>query len=192
MRIFKAPLLFLCVLALLVGIAQYDEWKTSKEKNESEKRNRLFIFEEDEVISLSYENYSENKSIPISIKLEKIKDDWFIDYPVKEKANQRVIKDIIDTLRKYKFQKIITGDKLVMEDFGLNFPVIRIRLIGKNLYELNLGSKSPVGYGIYLMKGSDNNVYLGSQFILTALTKTLSDFKEKKEEIPNLADPEPK
>ena len=179
------------ISALLVALILWDEHQTDIENEARDSSNRVFQnYDLSKLESIKYfdsnsDNFdSEDGNSEIFFELLKRAEEWDVRSPVSEKADQRAVKQLIETLLEYKYDKRIeveSGESL--KKFGLEKPKrkIALKLSDGTGVDLLIGENAPLGYSVYSkISGIDGAVFIGSQHLNTATTKTLFDFRDKK------------
>ena len=187
MKSFKVPLILVLVLGSLVGLAYWDEWKTKGEEDAAKTKNLLFAFEPEDVVELTYRHatVSGSASAPVSeveLSLKKTDGQWNMVRPLQDRADADIVAQLLQTVSQIKFEKKLAVDKSRWAEYGLERPEysLSLTLPGQEPLFLVVGNKAPVGYGVYLRTGSGDEVYVASQYVATAMSKNLYDFRYKK------------
>lgn len=190
MRRFKPALISLSILFVLGGIATWDEWKTKEEEAENKRKNRISHRIWSDVIGFEYILNSDEKSSAgdsttskVELKVLKEGDSWKVVSPISSLADGGVVEGLLKSVFEYSFTKTVGHSKESWADFGLVNPSVVVKFLFKDNsppFVVSLGQKAPVGYNLYLRTNNSDTVLLGSQYLLTALTKSLFDFRDKK------------
>lgn len=187
MKSFKVPLILVLVLGCLVGLAYWDEWKTKGEEDAAKTKNLLFSFEPADVVGLTYQHTPPSGSVSspaggVKLSLKKTDGQWDVVTPLQDRADAEIVSQMLQTVSQFKFEKKLTPDKSRWAEYGLENPEYSLSLTipGKEPIRLMVGNKAPVGYGVYLRTGGGDEVYVASQYVATAMAKTLYDFRYKK------------
>lgn len=176
MKIFKIPLILFTLLLFLGGVAYWDELLSRKEK-ENESRSKLLINRnKDALVGITITKGTQK----IRLELDN-KNRWRIKNPVDEMANDERVRDIIDGLFTYKYEKAISDPNVEMKSFGLKNPNMQVELLYSDQERLNLsiGDNVPVGYSVYLQMAGDDRVLLGPQHIRNIVSVSLADVRFK-------------
>lgn len=189
MKSFRIPLILVVTLGILTAVAYWDEWKNKKDDLAEKQKNHLFTFAVTDVVGVSYVNSSKasgsakvDNNSPSEIEIKFTNEKWQIEKPVVAMADQEAIHNFIENLTQLKFEKKLSSDPARWPEFGLDKPEVEIKLIGRDgkKWQLAIGRKAPVGYSVYVRINDDQDIYLASQYISVAATKTLYDFRDKK------------
>ena len=175
----KTPLILLVVLIILGGVITWDRWQSDKEAQQEEQANKLTTLVADDINKISYRDRGDGKQQLLT--LEKIDGRWRVTSPLTSVADTSEVEDFIKTVLDYKYQQVVAENRTEAANFGLAEAQRTIELsTEQESFTLSLGSKSAVGYSVYLATSTDERIYLGSQYVLTSTAKKLFDFRDKK------------
>jgi hypothetical protein len=184
MKSWKQIGLLLGVLAILGGLASWDEWKTKKDSEAETKKNHLFAFDPNVVAEFSATSRAEAGKARETVKIQKSGESWTIVEPVKTPADQKTVENFLKGIADYKYERAIeVSPPKGMAEFGLDDSARKISLTlgGKDagIRSIFIGINTPVGYSVYSRIDGDNRVFVGSQYLETSAAKGLRDFREK-------------
>lgn len=178
----KKTLLFLiCSLAVLTAIAITEETFREKKKSQTLTEKKLFQVDFARVTHFSVEN---NKQGP-RISFQRVQDQWMITGPVETLADFKVVTAFLVNLQKYSYIKKFDSEDLQKSDYGLDpsgFTVVVSQTDDQGKSQnlvFQVGDESPVGYGVYVTKDSDQHIYLGGKHLLLLVKKSLNEFRDK-------------
>lgn len=109
---------------------------------------------------------------------------WFIDYPVKARADAAFISRLLSVLEGMKASEVITANQreerdLDLADYGLSSPAIRIKTGGRYfLREFQIGNSAPVGDAVYVRFSDESEVYAVPGDLTNAIPDSLSSFRD--------------
>lgn len=188
MKSFRIPLILVVTLGILTAIAYWDEWKNKKDELAEKQKNHLFTFTTADVVGVDYfsaakgQGSAKVENSPAEIQLKLIDGKWQIEKPVPTTADQEAVHSFIENITQLKFEKKLSSDQGRWPEFGLDKPEIWVKFTGKDgqKWQLAVGGKAPVGFSTYIRINEDSDIYLASQYISVAATKTLYDLRDKK------------
>lgn len=185
MKGFKKPLLLLAIFLVLTAIAYWDEKQTVEDEKIAETKNRFLDFNPNEIQSLRFVRQGQPE-----ILLERTEGKpWRVKEPLDYPADSEGVDRLLKTVSELQFEKDFGASKESLKDYGLEKPQIRLVLKdGKKSWDLQIGSKSPVGYSSYVRVGDQDKVFLVSHYVFTATNKELYDFRDKSLHVPALQD----
>lgn len=185
----KKTLLFLiCSLAVLTAIAITEEAFREQGKSQTLTEKKLFQVDFERVTHFSIDN---NKQGP-KISFQRVQDQWTITEPVETLADFKVVTAFLVNLQNYSYIKKFDSEGVQRSDYGLDpsgFTIVVNQTgdQGKNhKLAFQVGDESPVGYGVYVTKDSDQHIYLGGKHLLLLVKKSLNEFRDKYFFRPNL------
>lgn len=196
MKQLKTAGILAAVLLILGGLATWDEWKTKKDKEDEKTQNRLVDLKPEDVIELDYvskavtpEEGAEKTDDPAqasgAVDVSAVKKDgvWRLTKPVDVLADVQTLDGLIKALSDYNYTKVITSSRDQWGEYGLleaaRHVTLRTGGDSPKTVTIYFGTKSPVGYNVYLRTSLDDKVLMGSQHVLMATSKVLNDFRDK-------------
>ena len=178
MKLVAVPLVMLCLLAAIAGVIKWDKDLTLRESSDKKTANRLFDCSAHEFNLIHYHRQMQGSTF--DVHLSRTGGIWRIVKPFQDIADQDVAGQLINTVCQYRFERPVGDLTQHDREYGLDRPALSIIIgWGDGQEELLLGNKAPVGYGVYATARGRPSVYLGSQFILMALSKNINDFRGK-------------
>jgi len=170
----------LALFCVVVGVILYIDYEVEEKAVEKrERKGQLFNFEVNEVVSLAFHD----RDTDLTVVLEKLDQGWVMEEPIKAKADQNTIDNLLNSVADYRKQHLISDERSDWEEFGVDerqrSRSINWRLQDATSFELILGHDTPVGFGVYFRTNKSDAIYSGSQYIVTATANTLGDFRDK-------------
>ena len=172
MRVFRLPLLLLTVFGVLVFVAYYEESATIKEKEEKKKAKAFFSHLEPTKATL----YNKKEKWDLVLKGDK----WHLVSPIKDAADDKAVKELIEGVLKSSYSRVVSSDKEDWQKYGLLEPLYSLALTdGKEERVLYLGANAPVGYHRYARVLGDDRSFLASEALAVMLNKDLYALRSK-------------
>ena len=168
------------ILFLVIGVIFWDRMVTEREILEKKMANRLLDCDSHEIKAIRYRRYIIETKENIDVELTKSNAVWEITAPEHTPANQPLVEHLLATICQFRFDKRLADRSSQDSEYGIDIPQVMIELRwdgGED--ELILGNKSPMGYSIYISRKNRPSIFIGSQFILMAVSKRLPDFRKK-------------
>ncbi len=184
MKNIKTIIVLFVILLVLGGVATWDEWMTEKEKKADENKNKLVAVDLENAIAIEWQD--PKKTDFVGFKLEKKDGKWMIVSPISAPADENAVRNVINTLKDYKYEKSVAESSDKHKEFGLvkgEARVIQLTLKDgekDKKVSIYIGMKAPVGYSVYSRTTESDTVYIGSQYLETGTAKILKDFRQKK------------
>lgn len=178
---FRLPLALASALGLLAGLAYWDDWQTKKDEEVKKAEGQLFTFKQEEVTEIEYHRVDAEKKQTYDIKAKRTgPGEWVLESPIQVKGDAMSIDNFLRQITEYQAEDRVPHKMEHLADYGLQDPSTKIKMIMKDkAVTLLLGNKTPVGYSMYSMVEGNQDVIVGSQYLLTAAVKTLHDFRNK-------------
>lgn len=197
------------VLLALGALATWDEWQTEKDEKAKETKGLLVTdVKPDDVVAINYFSRGDSetggdKSTPAAnepakseskaVSLTMVRKDgrWIISSPVTGEADPQTVSDLLKNILEYKSENAVAEGKDKWSTFGIEPPRRKIELetsTGRKLTFL-VGNNTPVGFNAYVATNNSEKVFSGSQYIATATSKSLFEFRDKRV-LSSLATPE--
>ena len=178
---FRSTFILLLVAAGLGAYLYYVEPKLQSTKEAGEHGREIVKVDRDKVNAISI------KSAESKVELKK-KDNntWFIDEPLKDRADTMVVSQLFTTLEMLKHDAAIGADgkapdKEQIKEFGLATSETKIKISGADkTVELLLGKDAAVEGKIYAKLEGSNVVYVIGNDLKNQISKKADDFRDKK------------
>ncbi len=172
----KRALVLLGVLLALSAVAYWDEWQTKRDESAEKQKNLALNIVETEVDGIRFID----RELSLDVHLKKDGDGWQMTQPRETRADAATIANLLTTLREFKFEKVVSESRDKWQSFGLAEAVRTIEIQGGGKTQtIHVGSKAPIGYSVYFRINDLEESYIGSQYLLTATSKTVRDFRNK-------------
>ncbi|MCI0495277.1 DUF4340 domain-containing protein [candidate division KSB1 bacterium] len=169
----KTALLLLIFIALLAYVYFFEV--------QGDKRKQATKEQEEKILQIDRDKASKLELLPAKITLEKQDSGWKILTPVSTDADQSEIDLILNDLDKLKKGRFVSDNALDFKKFGL--APFRAALVlhwqdGKQ-DSLLLGNKNLDSTQVFFRNSGSNDVYLIPISLLTSISKSLYDLRDK-------------
>lgn len=185
MKNFRWTLVFIVVVIALVALTLFDNKRSEKKTELSEKDKALIKVPTDQVTRLEIANRTNS----VVLERKDVKQDWRVTQPMDDAADQSTVQSYISNLEAEKtIQVVISGQDLKtsgLTPYGLDNPVTRLRLKtadGKS-EELKIGAVRAYDSNLYAQ--IDDGVAADADRVLLVssgwdgyLTKTAGEFRD--------------
>jgi len=173
----------LILLLIALGIASYlyfvePHQQTTREAKESSRQ--VLKVDRDHVTAISI------RSPESKVDLAKKGDAWFLEEPVKDRADSMAMSQLFTSLEGLKYDAALDGDgkaleKDQMKDFGLANSETKIRITeGNKSVELLFGKEAAVEGKTYARLEGANTVYVIGSELKNQLGKKADEFRDKR------------
>lgn len=178
---FRTTFIFLLIAAGLAAYLKFVE-PTQQTSQEREEHGREFVkIDRDKANAISI------KSAEAKIELRK-KDNntWFIEEPLKDRADTMAISQLFTTLEMLKYDSAIGADgkapdKDQIKDFGLANSETKIEIAGADkTVELQFGKDTAVEGKVYVKLKGANVVYVIGNDLKNQIAKKADEFRDKR------------
>ena len=162
--------LILGALFLALGIYAFLFERNSKNLGESAREEMaVWSFHGSEVSGLTLELGAN------PIVLEKKNNRWRLQQPVAMEADSDTVESLLSELEFLTAQRIIQDQPLDLAQYGLDHPSkkVRVKTAGGEQV-LKLGSKTPIGKGMYVQVHDKPQVYVVTEGLEKSLNKDLT------------------
>jgi hypothetical protein len=169
-------ILYIVVLAALAGYVYFVEVKgQEKEEAQKAKDEKLVSLEKqkiDQVILKSRDGKD--------ISLRKTAGVWVLTEPVKAKADEESIRDLLTTLDKASLEKLISEDNGDWSEYGLDKPAFTVIIkAGEEETALMFGESNPSETSYYLRVKDEKRLTLVEDTLRNALKKPALHYRDK-------------
>ena len=170
----KSVFFLLFVLVLLVVYLVFFEKNMKSTDEKKILYNRVFVFEPDNINRIFF------RSKDSKFKIFKKNDSWFLEEPIKARADNNEIKTVLNDLNFLEFKRAVEADK---SEIGLLYPDTKLSFSSeKEQYSVALGKTASLGANIYILtrnQGQREKIYLVDTSIKDTLDKSLYDLRSK-------------
>jgi hypothetical protein len=174
----KRTLALVIVAALLGGYYYWYEVKGSEQRKAAEEAaQRIFQLNKDAIEAVTITRGQE------VIKLVKdATEGWMLVEPVRAKAEQRTVDEVLEGLVEGKRDKVITEQAADLADFGLTEPTLVVEATLKDVPTptvLRIGARTPTMSGHYAREGEQSKVLMVSSSLYSKFDKTVFNLRDK-------------
>ncbi len=172
----KTTIALLVAVAALLGIIVFYESSLPKSWQAAGRGQVLVAFDKEKVEGIDIVS-NEDK-----VELRRSGAKWFMESPVKDRANSMAIAEILAKcaeLTKEPVDGCGKSDRKQINDFGLSKPAIRLKLIGRGMpAELLLGKDTAVEGKIYARLEGSREVSVVSSQLRALMTRKPDEFRD--------------
>lgn len=152
---------------------------------EADLSKEVYDFRDKTVVSIDPQDIKKVEFIEdgqqIRCELDQAKQ-WTIVEPIKYRANEKKLKDFLDSVRDLKIKEFIEEDPEELTRYGLDHPSREVAFWGKNRESsparLFLGVKDEEKKGIYAKRSDKKNVFLLEDGFITYLPKGVKELRD--------------
>ena len=169
-------LIYLAILVVVAGYVYFVEIK-HKEKTEAakEKAERIIDLDKDKVTGIQLKSGEHG-----TIQVMKPTDKWVMTQPVKTKADDKAVNDLIFAATTGKREKIVKETDVDWKEFGLEKPDFQVILNTKDKSEtISFGATNPAKSSYYVRVNDSPSVLLVANTLKNSLNKTPFALREK-------------
>lgn len=176
---FRNTLILLIIFAILGGgYFIFFKGKEFTGKQEKQKDiNETYAIKHDEIkkIRLSFKN----ESVKPYLVARDADDKWQIVEPIKAKADEDKVDDLLDDLLNKKVKRRLKETDLAK--FGLDVPTVQLELwtTGEEAYKTFLIGNEAIGYSVYAKEKSDTDVITIESSALSDFDKSYTDLRDR-------------
>jgi ribosomal protein L12E/L44/L45/RPP1/RPP2 len=174
----KKTLGFVIVAALLGGYYYWYEMKGGEQRKAAEEAaQRIFQLKKEAIETVTLKHQKD------LIRLVKEPTEgWLLVEPVRAKAEQRTVDEVLDGLVEGQRDKVIAEQASNLADFGLHEPGIVVEATVKDVATptvLQIGARTPTLSGYYAREGEQSKVLMIPTSLQTKFDKTVFNLRDK-------------
>ena len=174
----KKTLGLVVVVALLAGYYYWYEVKGGEQRKASEEAaQRIFQLKKEAIETVTLKRPNE------VIKLAKDPNEgWMLTEPVRAKADQRTVDEVLDGLVEGKREKVVAEQASDLGEFGLQEPSLIVEATGKDGAApsiLQIGARTPTMSGYYAREGEQSKVLMVATTLQTKFDKSVFTLRDK-------------
>jgi hypothetical protein len=170
----RNTVILLLIAAGVYFFMRYYESKQPTTQEAEEQNSRVVQLDRDKVDGITITNPG------AKIELRKQNGEWQMDAPVKDRADDGVVAQLLNTLDGLQKDTTLTPDanKDNMRDLGLDKPDVTLQLLGQDAPPQILFGKDTAIKGMeYLRLANSNEVIVAPGDLKTQVTKSVDDFR---------------
>ncbi len=178
----KSIFVMALLISGLVGVSYWDDWQTKRDVEKKKIETKLLDGSAVNAVRVNFEARAvEDEEEDVSVVLTKTGKFWEIEQPIKYKADQRIVENLLKTIYEYNYAKVVAKGEERLPNFGLKDPARTIEIFDAEgeSQTVFVGMKAPVGYDVYSKTSKSDQIFIGSQYLLVATAKTFFDFRHK-------------
>jgi hypothetical protein len=164
---------YLVIFLVLAGAYAALQWRQEKQEAQEKAAKKLFALKEQEVGKLALIRAGQE------VRLIKKDRDWELEAPLKSKADQATVDNMLVTLAGLERQRDL-GVPKDPKEFGMDKPQLVVEFTAQGQsHRLAVGSQAPGAQNYYARKNQEPNVLLISASSKDSLDRTLSSLRDK-------------
>lgn len=173
----------LILLVVVVALALWIKFYESKQPNTEERKRlagQVVNFDEDNLEGIVIQNGDDR------IELRKSDDKWRLEAPIKDQADSSLVDSLVSTLQSWQKDETISEDEIEkdkgrLEEYDLDKPKLRLKLLGKEMPpEILFGKDAALEGKMYVRLANSKDSFLVSQRVKTNVTKKAEEFRDRK------------
>lgn len=172
----KNTLILLLVAGAIYAFIYFFESKQPTTQEATAKAGRVVTFDRDKVTGITIKN-TETK-----IDLHKRDGAWYIDAPIKDRADSMAINQLFTTAENLKSESAIPtdkGGKDMLKDFGLASSDTRVTFTGDSKpLELLIGKDAAVEGKVYVRQEDSKTAHVINNDLKNQISKKLDEFRD--------------
>ena len=174
----KTTLGLVVVAILLGGYYYWYEVKGGEQRKAAEEATqRIFQLQRDTIDAVTISRGSE------VVKLARdANEGWMLTEPVRAKAEQRAVDEVLDGLVEGRRDKVIAEHAAELADFGLHEPGMVVQATIRDVATpivLNIGARTPTMGGYYAREGEQSKVLMVPTSLHSKFDKTVLSLRDK-------------
>lgn len=169
------------VIILLTAIGIWDNSAPEKENGQAAEK-KVLEFKPEEVVGVEIKN-PPGQEVPQMVSLKKENGTWNLVAPEAGLADGAVLDTMIKLLAEFTYTKVAGEGEGTFVGYGVTEDLARKITLTKasgDKIDYWFGSKSPVGYSVYVRHSiKPTEVLVANQHLLSATSKTVLDLRDK-------------
>lgn len=169
----RKTIILVAIFFALLAYVYFFEIKEEKKKQATKEK-------QEQVLNIDKERVSELAFLPAGITIIKPEAHWIISAPIRTKADQATIDNILDTFSRLKRDRFVSDNPNDFKKFGLSrYQSAFVINHDKSSDTLFLGDSNLDKTKVFCRKSGSNEVYLVPMTLATHATRTLYDLRDK-------------
>jgi hypothetical protein len=176
----KTTLILLAVAVIVFSYIYFYDRKQPNTEEAQRQAQHVVNFNRDKIDGLIIQNGDEK------IELRRHDKKWRLEGPIKDQADTSLIDNLLMDIESWQKDttisaKEVDADKNRMNEFGLNKPKLRFKLLGEGAPpEILIGKDAALEGKMYVRFENSKETYVAAQPVRKAIDKKPDDFRDKK------------
>lgn len=176
----KNTLLLLVLAGAIYGFIHFYESKQPTTQEAAERAGRVVQFDRDKIRKITIRT-NDNK-----IEFEKKDGVWFMEKPLKDRADATALNQLFTTAESLKSEQAIatdkdSGGKDQLKEFGLGGPEMRVSFVGaEKPVDILFGKDAAVEGKLYVRLDDSKTAHVISNDLKNQITKKVDEFRDHK------------
>lgn len=173
----------LILLTIVVALALFIKFYESKRPNTEEARRQaqnVVNFDRDKLDGIQIQNGDDR------IELRRKENKWRVESPIKDQADNAIVAGLLSNLEAWQKDRTIAAkeiekEKSRLQEYGLNTPKLRLKLLGKEMPpEILFGKDAAFEGKMYVRFENSRETYVADQSVKNDIAKKPEDFRDRK------------
>jgi hypothetical protein len=176
----KTTLILLAITAVVYAYLFFVERKIPDTREATRQAGKMMNFDRDKIDGIIIQNGDDK------IDIRRHDKKWRLEMPIKDQADSSAIDNLLLDLESWQKDatipaKEIERDKNKLNEYGLNKPKLRLKLLGQGAPpEILFGKDAALEGRIYVRFENSKETFLSEQSIKKDIEKKPEDFRDKK------------
>jgi hypothetical protein len=176
----KTTLILLALTVIVFGYIYFYDRKQPNTQEAKRQSQNVVNFSSDKIDGLIIQNGDDK------IELRRRDKKWRLEEPIKDQADTSLIDNLLMDVENWQKDttisaKEVEADKNRMNEYGLNKPKLRLKLLGEGAPpEIWIGKDAALEGKMYVRFENSKETYVAAQSVKKAIDKKPDDFRDKK------------
>jgi len=175
----KTTLILLTLTAIVFGYIYFYDRKQPNTQEAKRQAQNVVNFSSDKIDGLIIQNGDDK------IELRRRDKKWRLEGPIKDQADTPLIDNLLMDIENWQKDTTISAKEIEadnrMNEFGLNKPKLRLKLLGEGAPpEILIGKDAALEGKMYVRFENSKETYVAGQSVRKAIDKKPDDFRDKK------------
>lgn len=182
---FKATFVLALILAIIIAYIYFIDIPGKKREEELKEKEKMILpFEADELKGFTLVNNEKAPGEKITLKKDP-SGKWKMVEPINARADEEVVGKIIETLKDFTFNRVVSEEAHDLSVYGLDKPKLKIEVEleskgQKRKESLLVGDMTPAGSDIYVKRGEERRILSVYTQFKDPLNKDLESLRDKR------------
>jgi len=178
---FRGLLIAVVVLLVLGGLLYWSNHRKTAEENAATPASTQPLILKMDQAAISELTIELKGTSPLTLQKD-ASGTWRITEPQTLNADQDAVNGVLMTLANLPAERVIENKATDLHQYGLDDPVVQVKITGKNRNEreLLLGDDTPAGGDTYAMLAGDPRVFTIASYNKESIDKGLNDLRDKR------------
>ncbi len=176
----RTTLILFVIVAAVAAFIKFYETKRPNTEEATRQAGNVLNFDRGKLDGIVIQNGDDK------IELRRHDNKWRVESPIKDQADNAAVSTLISDLEEWKKDDTIPAKEIAavkgrIEEYGLNKPKLRLKLLGQEMPpEIFFGKDAALENRMYVRFANSKDTFIASNSVKNEIAKKPEDFRDRK------------